>query len=296
MHAKGKRMSVTRGSDSDPAMQVHVISSRLTWFDVDIGGIWRYRDLVWLLIRRDFVAKYKQTALGPLWFVLQPLLNAIVFSIIFGHVAKLPTDGVPPFLFYLAGTVAWGYFASCVSATANTFVANAGLYGKVFFPRLVMPVSTVISNLVTVAIQYLMLLAFLAWFATQGSGVRPGWLMLLTPLLFLHMGVLGMAVGLLVASVTTRYRDLLLATGYALSLWMYATPIVYPLSQVPGEWRWLFMLNPMTAVIEVFRMAHLGAGALGVGEYALSVVLAALGLAAGLVVFNRYSKSFVDTV
>ena len=266
------------------------------WFSLDLKELWRYRDLILLFIRRDFVAIYKQTVLGPLWFLLQPLFTTLVFVLIFGRIAHIPTDGLPPILFYMSGIVAWNYFANCLNRTSNTFVANAGIFGKVYFPRLAVPVSVVIINFLTFAIQFSLFLLLLCWYSFKGEAVHPNRWILLTPLLLLQMGALGLGLGILVSAMTTKYRDLALAVGFGVQLWMFATPIVYPLSQVPARWQWVFALNPMVAIIETFRYAFLGVGSTDLRQLGTSLGITAALLTAGIVAFNRVEKTFMDTV
>jgi lipopolysaccharide transport system permease protein len=272
------------------------IRSRSGWFDIDIAELWRYRDLILLFVRRDFVAYYKQTVLGPLWFLLQPLFTTVVFTLIFSNIAHISTDGLPPFLFYMAGTVAWAYFAGCMTQTSNTFIANAGIFSKVYFPRLVVPVSVVISNLLSFAIQFGLFLLFLFYFYLNGSPVQPNYWILLTPILLIQMAALGLGMGILISSMTTRYRDLALALGFGVQLWMYATPIVYPLSQIPAHWQWLFALNPMTAVVETFRYAFLGSGGIQPWMLGVSFSMTILILAGGIILFSHIEKTFMDTI
>ena len=279
--------------DSDWTLVIHPSSG---WFDIDLSELLRYRDLIVLFVRRDFVAYYKQTILGPLWFVLQPLFTTIVFTIIFSNIAHISTDNLPPFLFYMSGTVAWTYFASCMTQTSNTFITNAGIFGKVYFPRLVVPVSVVISNLLSFAIQFGLFLLFLLWFYLNGSPVQPNVWILLVPLLLIQMAALGLGMGILISSITTKYRDLTLALGFGVQLWMYATPVVYPLSQIPVQWQWLFALNPMTAIIETFRYAFLGSGAIQPWMSGVSLGVTLLILTVGIILFSRVEKTFMDTI
>lgn len=273
-----------------------ILRSRSGWFDFDLKELWRYRDLITLFVRRDFVAIYKQTILGPLWFLLQPLFSTLAFTIVFSKIARIPTDGLPPMLFYMAGIVTWSYFASCLTSTSNTFIANAGIFGKVYFPRLTVPVSVVITNLLTFAIQFVLFLSIATYFYLDGANIQPNKWILLFPLLLLQMGVLGLGFGILISSLTTKYRDLAMALGFGIQLWMYATPIVYPLSQVPDKWRWLYTLNPMTAVVETFRYAFLGSGSIHPGHLVVSGVVTILVLSLGIVMFSRVEKCFMDTV
>src|SRR5581483_4987680 len=219
----------------------------------DLRGIWQYRDLVMLFVRRDTVANYKQSLLGPLWFVIQPLTTTLVFTIVFGAVLSIPTDGLPPFLFYFAGTLCWQYFGTNLTRTSDTLALNAGPYSQVYFPRLVTPISVVIGNLVVFGIQFTVFVAVLCLFMLRGSPVRPDPFVVLLPLLLLQIAAFGLGTGLIISTLTTRYRDLNYMLGYIMQLWMYATPIVYPLSQVSENWLWLLYLNPMAAVVQMFR-------------------------------------------
>ncbi|MBN1166318.1 MAG: ABC transporter permease [Methanospirillaceae archaeon] len=266
------------------------------WFNIDLAELWRYRDLIFLFVRRDFVAVYKQTILGPIWFLIQPLFTTIVFTVIFSNIAKIPTDGLPPMLFYMSGTVCWAYFASCMTQTSNTFISNAGIFGKVYFPRLVVPISVVITNLLTFFIQFGMFLAFILYFFLVGAPIHPTVWVLLTPFLLVQMATLGLGMGILISSMTTKYRDLAMALGFGVQLWMYATPIVYPLSQIPLKWQWLFAFNPMTAIIETFRYAFLGSGAIQPWMLILSAGVTVLILIVGIMFFSRVEKTFMDTV
>src|SRR5688572_8135547 len=239
-----------------------------------------------LLVRRDFVAFYKQTVLGPAWFVVQPLVTTLVFTIIFGRIAAIPTDGVPPFLFYMAAVVPWTYFAQSLTKTSDVFVANAGIFGKVYFPPLVVPLSTVITNLATFAIQFLLFLAFYLFYQARGAGFHwNAWLALL-PFMVLHMALLAFSVGVLISAMTAKYRDLALVVGFGVQLWMYATPIVYPLSQVPEAWRPVFALNPVTGIVESFRHAFFGTPAPGMAVLATGVMVTAVLLILGVLLFS----------
>jgi lipopolysaccharide transport system permease protein len=266
------------------------------WFDFSLKELWRYRDLIALFVRRDFIAVYKQTILGPLWFLLQPLFTTIVFTVVFGRIAKIPTDGLPQMLFYMAGIILWNYFSSCLTTTSNTFITNAGIFGKVYFPRLTVPVSVITVNLMTFFIQFFLFLGFLSYFYIRGASIHPSAWILLTPFLLIQMGVLGLGIGILVSSLTTRYRDLTFVVGFGTQLWMYATPIVYPMSQIPERWQWLYALNPMSSVIETFRYAFLGSGSLNLQHLAVSVGMTGFIFCAGLVLFSRIEKTFMDTV
>jgi lipopolysaccharide transport system permease protein len=273
-----------------------IIRPHRKWFDLKLGELWRYRDLVMLFVRRDFVSLYKQTILGPLWYLIQPLLTAITFTIVFGNIAKLPTDGLPQFLFYMSGTVIWTYFATCLTKTSETFVQNSQLFGKVYFPRLAVPVSILISSLIAFAIQFVFFLAFMVYFALNGAHLRPNWWMLATPLLVLLMAGLGFGFGLIVSAMTTKYRDLRFLVQFGVQLLMYATPVVYSSSSIPARFQPLLRANPMTSVIEGFRYAYLGGGSVSLGGLAYSFVFMVVIVAVGAVIFNRVEATFMDTV
>jgi lipopolysaccharide transport system permease protein len=273
-----------------------VIRSRRGWLDIDLKELWRYRDLILLFVRRDFVTAYKQTILGPLWHLVPPLFSTLVFTVVFGKIANIPTDGLPPPLFYMSALVAWNYFATSLTSTSNTLVANAGIFGKVYFPRLTVPLSVVITGLLAFFIQLGVFLCLLLFFILKGAAVRPNAFVLFLPFLILQMGLLGLGFGTLVSSLTTKYRDLTFAVGLGVQLWMYATPIVYPLSQIPEQWRWLFALNPMAPIIEAFRYALLGAGSVKPLHMAISFAVTVVVLIVSLVMFRHVEKTFLDTV
>lgn len=275
-----------------------IIRPRSGWFELHLDDLWRYRNLLRMFVRRDFVAQYKQTILGPLWFLIQPLLTTLTFTIIFSGVAKISTDGLPPFLFYLAGTTPWNYFSTCVTKTSATFTANAGIFGKVYFPRLITPLSIVISTLIQFGIQFGLLLGALIWSLLQGASIEPRWgsIFTMTPLLILLMGGLGLGVGIIVSSLTTKYRDLSFLVTFGIQLAMYATPVVYPLSTVSEKYRNWIELNPMTAIVETFRAVYLGTGAFSWGALSYSTLFTMFTLAIGVLIFNRVEKTFMDTV
>ena len=266
-------------------------------FDLHLGDVWRYRDLLWMFVRRDFVAVYKQTILGPLWFFIQPLLTTLIFTIIFSGVAKIPTDGFPAMLFYLAGMTPWNYFSTCLTKTSNTFVANAGIFGKVYFPRLIVPLSIVVSTIIQFGIQFLLFIAVLVYYLMAGAAISPqwGWIVVLTPALVLLMAALGLGAGIVVSSLTTKYRDFTFLIAFGVQLMMYATPIIYPMSSIPEKWRWLIQLNPMTAPVEAFRAIFLG-GPIPWSALGFSTAITAALLFVGIVIFNKVEKSFMDTV
>lgn len=273
-----------------------IIRPQRRLLDLHLADLWRYRDLVSLFVRRDFVAAYKQTILGPLWYLIQPLLTTLTFTIIFGQVAKLPTDGLPQFLFYMSGTVIWSYFADCLNKTSNTFVSNTHLFGKVYFPRLAVPVSILISNLITFSIQFLFFLVFVAIFALRGSVLNPNAWMLLTPLLILMMAGLGLGFGIIISSMTTKYRDLKFLVQFGVQLLMYATPVIYPASAIPQRYQWVLQANPMTPIVEAFRYAYLGTGTVHAGQLLYSFGFMLVVVFIGVVIFNRVERTFMDTV
>lgn len=266
------------------------------WFDIHLGELWRYRDLIMLFVWRDFVAVYKQTVLGPIWYLIQPILTTLVFTVIFGRVAGIPTDGVPPFLFYLSGIVCWRYFADCLTKTSNTFVGNAGIFGKVYFPRLTVPIAIVLSNLITLAVQLALLAAVWIYYRMDGSAVAIGPAVLLLPLLILQMGLLGLGCGIIVSALTTKYRDLTQLVAFGVQLWMYATPVVYPASVLSRKWDWLILSNPMAPIVEGFRRATLGVGTIDARTTTASWAITLALLAIGIVLFSRIEKDFMDVV
>jgi lipopolysaccharide transport system permease protein len=258
--------------------------------------LWHYRDLILLFVRRDFIAIYKQTILGPLWYLIQPLLTTLVFWVIFDRVARLSTDGLPPVLFYLSGVIVWRYFADCLQKTSNTFLGNARLFGKVYFPRLTVPVSIVISNLISFAIQFALFACFWMYYQKHGAHIELRASIVLLPLLVLQMAALGLGCGIIISSLTTKYRDLAQLVGFGVQLWMFATPVVYPASIVPEKWHWLLSINPMFSILETFRYTLMGVGSINVADSLLSMVMTVFLLAAGVLLFSRVEKNFMDVV
>jgi len=274
-----------------------IIESQRSLLDLRLGELWRYKDLVMLFVRRDFVSIYKQTILGPLWYLIQPLLTTITFTIIFGSIASLPTDGLPQFLFYMSGTVVWSYFAACLTKTSETFVQNANLFGKVYFPRLAAPVSILISNLITFAIQFVMFILFMLFFVLQGSNIHPNLLWIaLSPFFVIIMAGLGLGFGIIISSLTTKYRDLRFLVTFGVQLLMYATPVIYPVSSIPARFQWIVLANPMTPIIEAFRFAFLGAGTVNINSMLYSFGFMLVVVIAGSIIFNRVEQTFMDTV
>ena len=273
-----------------------IIKPKTGWFDIDLKELWRYRDLISMFVKRDFVTLYKQTILGPLWYIIQPLFTTIVFTIIFGRVAKIPTDSLPPFLFYMAGNVMWGYFAGSLTSTSNTFNANAGIFGKVYFPRLTVPIATVIVTFLQFCIQLVLFLGFYFYFMIKGTPVHPTWWIVALPVILLQMALLSFGLGILLSSMTTKYKDLRFAMAFVVQLWMYATPVVYPLSQIPDWLLPYYILNPMVAIVESFRYMFFGTSALQWSQIGVSWAMTVFLLFAGVVLFSRIEKTFMDTV
>ena len=273
-----------------------IIRPRSGWFDINIRELWRYRDLIMLFVKRDFIAVYKQTILGPVWFLLQPVFSTIMYTIVFGSIAKIPTDGVPHMLFYLSGVVVWNYFSTCLNKTSDTFAGNAAIFGKVYFPRLVVPVSVVITNLITFGIQFLLFLAFVIGNYLSGFELNPNPWILVIPLLLVQMAALGLGMGILISSLTTKYRDLTYLVTFGVQLWMYATPVVYPVSLIPQKWQWLYLVNPMAPIVETFRYAFLGAGGVKPWQIGMSAGITLFILLIGIILFSRIEKTFMDTV
>lgn len=273
------------------------IRPRQGWLRLDWRGLWEYRDLLVILVQRDFISRYKQTVLGPAWFILQPLLTTLIFTVLFGTVAKLPTDGIPPLLFYLGGMLGWSYFANVFTGTSTTFVANAALLGKVYFPRLILPLAGAISNLLGLALQFATFALFWGWFKAAGHApISARWEALALPLVIAQVGLLSLGVGLWLSALTVKYRDFTHLAAVILQLWMYATPIIYPLSMIPPRWRWLVELNPMTVPTEAIRWMLLGQGTLTASNVMLSVALTAGLLISGMLIFQRVERTFVDHV
>jgi lipopolysaccharide transport system permease protein len=273
-----------------------VIVPRSSLLSLHLNALWKYRDLLTMFIRRDIVAQYKQTVLGPLWYFIQPLLTTIMFTIVFGNIAKLSTDGIPPMLFYLAGVTNWNYFADCLNKTATTFKDNQQIFGKVYFPRLIVPLSIVSSNLLKYAIQMVMFFGFYAYYFFQGNEINPNMYMLLFPVLVLLLAGLGLGFGLIITSYTTKYRDLVFLLTFGVQLAMYATPVIYPLSSIDEKYRFWMVLNPMTSVIETFKYGFLGQGTFSWFYLGYSAIIMVVILLTGIIIFNKTEKNFMDTV
>jgi lipopolysaccharide transport system permease protein len=267
------------------------------WFDINLKEVWQYRDLIWLFTKRSFVLIYKQTILGPAWIVLQPLITSLIFTLVFGGIAGISTDGVPQVLFYMAGNAVWSFFASCINKTATTFTANSGVFGKVYFPRLVSPISTVLSSAINFFVQLLLFLIFWVYYLVTGQISPNYWGIPLLPVILLYLGMLGLGCGVIVSSLTTKYRDLAMLVSFGVSLWMYITPVVFPVSTLGnGGMYMLVMINPATCAVETFRWAFLGQGVVSPLYWGISVAMMAVVLFAGVIIFSKVEKTFMDTV
>lgn len=273
-----------------------VIEDKSSLVDLKLSEVWQYRDLLLMFVKRDFVAFYKQTVLGPLWFFLQPLFTTIIFTFIFGNLAGLSTDGLPQPLFYLAGVTAWNYFSECLTKTSTVFKENANIFGKVYFPRLIMPLSVVASNLVRFGVQMLLFLGMMGYYVATGTPLQITWAILLFPLLIVLMAMLGLGLGLIITAMTTKYRDLSFLVNFGVQLMMYVTTVVYPLSAAPEKYRLWLELNPMTAILESFRLAFLGQGTVSALSLGYSIATTGIILLVGVVIFNKTERTFVDTV
>jgi lipopolysaccharide transport system permease protein len=274
-----------------------VIQPTSGWLDLNLVDIWYYRDLLWMFVKRDVVSVYKQTILGPLWFIIQPILTTIMFMVIFNNVAKIPTANVPPVLFYMSGLTIWNYFATCLNKTATTFSLNANIFGKVYFPRLIMPLSNVISNMIAFAIQFgLLLFIMLYYILFKGFSFHFNQFILLLPVVLILLACLGLGLGIIISSLTTKYRDLGFLVTFGVQLMMYATPVIYPLSYITGKYRIFILANPVTPLIEIFRLSLLGTGTFSMYQLLYSTIFTIVSLFIGIIVFNRVEKSFMDTV
>ncbi len=274
----------------------YYINSKQSVFDLNLREVWQYRDLLLMLVKRDFITFYKQTILGPLWFIVQPLLTTAIYVILFGNIAKLSTDGMPQILFYLSGITVWNYFSESLTKTSSVFTANAGMFGKVYFPRLIMPLSIVASSLMKFAVQFGIFLLVLMYYVIFTETVQPNAWMLLTPVLILLMAMFALGLGMIFSSLTTKYKDLTFLLTFGIQLFMYITPVVYPISALPEKFRFLVYFNPLSPIFECFRYAFLGAGSFDPMALVWSGVLIAGMLVVGTVIFNKVEKSFMDTV
>lgn len=273
-----------------------VLKPKTNWFDINLKEVLEYKDLIFLFVKRNYITKYKQTILGPLWLIISPLITTLIYVFLFGNIAGLSTDGAPQIAFYLAGNAVWTYFASCVNQTSNTFVSNAGVFGKVYFPRIVVPVSTVLTGLLDFFIQLVLLMIILLVYMLSGVGIGINIWVLATPLLVLQLGLLGMGVGIIVSSLTTKYRDLAILVTFGVQLWMYASPVVYSLSQIPERYQFIYLLNPVAPIITIFRYAFLGTGFIPLLSWGISWITTTVILFIGIILFSGIEKTFMDTV
>tara|TARA_B100000035_G_C21032604_1_gene569193 strand:+ start:865 stop:1725 length:861 start_codon:yes stop_codon:yes gene_type:complete len=273
-----------------------IISNKKSFFKLNLKGIVNHKDLLFLFVYRDFVSTYKQTILGPLWFFIQPILTSITFVIIFGGFAKIPSDGIPGILFYMSGIIMWNYFADCINQTSHTFTQNQNLFGKVYFPRIIVPLSKVVNNLLKFFIQLILFLILYAFFYLNGFGFSLGWTFILLPLLLIQMAFTGLGLGMIVSSLTTKYKDLTFLINFAVQLLMYASPIVYPISIVPEKFKWIIMLNPFTSIIEIFKNSVFGTGYINIFWILYSFCFSIIVFLIGLIIFNKVEKSFIDTI
>ena len=273
-----------------------IITPNRKWYDLRLRELFRYKDLIYLLFKRNFISQYKQTILGPAWFFINPVMSALVSTVIFGKIAKISSDGIPYFLFYLVGNTLWNYFASCVSATSSTFTANAGIMGKVYFPRLTVPIASVIFSAINMLIVFMISLVTIITYIILGWSIHPDFHIIFIPMLMVQTAILGLGVGIIISSLTTKYRDFAVLVTYGLGLWMYLTPVVYPISEVPEKLKPIILLNPMSAIVQNYKYALLGIGTFEIGYWMISLVVTILLFFAGLVLFNKVEKTFMDTV
>lgn len=287
------QQNYSNNSDEDWGL---IIEPNRGLLKLNFKDVWRYRDLLVMFVKRDFVSFYKQTILGPLWFFIQPIFTTVVFVFVFGNLAGLSTDGLPQYLFYLSGITAWNYFSDCLTKTSTVFKDNANIFGKVYFPRLIMPLSIVVSNLVRFGVQLVLFFVVMIYFGMQGANFNVTYGVLLFPLLVVLMALLGLGLGLIITAMTTKYRDLSFLVTFGVQLLMYGTTVIYPLSAAPEKYRYLIELNPMTGIIEAFRFAFLGQGHLTLNSLIYSIVFAMAAAFLGMIIFNRTERSFVDTI
>ena len=281
---------------NEPQQQwTETIESSHSLFDLKLKEVWRYKDLVYMFVKRDFVSGFKQTILGPLWFFINPIFTTIVFVFVFGNIAKLSTDGIPQVLFYLSGITLWNYFSSCLTGTSNIFTANASIFGKVYFPRLVMPITIVIPNLMKFAVQFTLFLAVWIFYFSKGE-IQPNIWILATPFLIVLMAIFALGVGMIFSALTTKYRDLQMLLTFGVSLMMYATPVIYPVSSITGVWKKLAYYNPLTGIFECFKYGWMGQGEFTIEMLLISTAIIIVLLVIGTVTFNKVEKSFMDTV
>ena len=274
----------------------HEIGSKHNLFSLNLSEVWEYKDLVYMLVKRDFVTSFKQTILGPLWFFINPIFTTVMYVIVFGNVAGLSTDGAPMMAFYLSGVTLWNYFSTCLNGTSNVFKGNASIFGKVYFPRLVMPLAIIISNLMRFGVQFLLFICVITYYLLKDGSVQPNLWVLATPFLIFLMGAFAMGAGMILSSLTTKYKDFSMLIGFAVSLYMYVTPVVIPISSFPEKYKWILEINPLTGIFECFKYAYLGVGDFSVNMLLYSTLFITIILIIGTLIFNKVEKSFMDTV
>ena len=283
-------------NNMEESQKTSTISPQKGLFDLKLNEVWHYRDLFVLFIKRDITVSYKQTVLGPLWFFIQPLLTTLMFLLVFGRIAGIPTDGVPPVLFYLGGITIWNYFSECLRLTSDTFVKNAGLFGKVYFPRIITPLSIVSSNLVKFSIQFFLFLAVFFYYYFSNAAISPNATLFLLPVYIITLAVMALGFGLIISALTTKYRDFTFLIQFGIQLWMYATPIIYPVSEIPEKYRWIIMANPVSSIVEAFKYGFTGSGTFNIAGILYSLFFSIILFFLGLAIFNRTEKTFMDTV
>jgi lipopolysaccharide transport system permease protein len=280
----------------DSPSKISTITPRKSLFELKLDEIWHYRDLFFLFIKRDITVSYKQTVLGPLWFLIQPMLTTLMFLLVFGRIAKISTGGVPPILFYLGGITVWNYFSECLRLTSDTFVKNSSLFGKVYFPRIISPLSIVASNLVKFSIQFILFLGVFFYYYFTNQQIHPNISLLLLPIYIIILAILALGFGLIISAMTTKYRDLTFLIQFGIQLWMYATPVIYPISQIPENYRWIITANPVSSIVEAFKFGFTGSGSFSPGGIIYSGIFAIVLFFVGIAIFNRTEKTFMDTV
>ena len=282
-------------NESQEQQWTETIEANHSLFDLKLKEVWRYKDLVYMFVKRDFISSFKQTILGPTWFFINPVLTTLTYLIVFGKIANLPTDGVPQFLFYLSGVTLWNFFSATLTGISYTFSGNAGIFGKVYFPRLVTPISTALSNFMRLGVQFLLFLFGWGYYYYQGQ-VEPNIWVLMTPVLFMMLSLFALGLGMIFSALTTKYRDMQMLLGFGVSLFMYLTPVIYPISSLKGKYRLLADYNPLSPIFECFKYGWTGSGSFTMMQLAISAAIIAIILAIGVVVFNTVEKTFMDTV
>lgn len=273
-----------------------ILRPKNKWYDINLKELWAYKDLVVLFVKRNYVTRYKQTVLGPLWLLITPIVTTLMYALVFGEIAGISTDGAPQLAFYLSGNIVWTFFAMCLNTTSRTFIDNASVFGKVYFPRLVTPMATVITGMLDFMIQLVLMIVILLGYSVSGVHINWNMWVLATPILMIQIAVLGMGFGIIVSSLTTKYRDLSILVTFGVQLWMYASPVVYPLSQIPERFQAIYMLNPVAPIITIFRYAYLGVGEIPYTAWGISWIVTVLIFVIGALMFNRIEKTFMDTV